>query len=258
MNNPNNTMNLWKVSFLSLFFWSLATNAAHATSIDPMRWQQIAVQSEFIGIVECEVAGGVVAQYKVIDCWKGAAKGKSLRIQIAMDYWGNEQFAMALCGERYLIAGFKARPATTVSATLNGGIPLWWRQVKTDLTTPLFQGRAKLPLKKGQAFASFGTQHTDMDAFKTEVKKFLAQDLLEQERQLLLAMCQKYLFGKRFGQADIPPARRKRTTAKLNATKSCDELLNTLFDLATDAPNGYGKRVPAVLGMRREGIFKFV
>ena len=41
------------------------------TSIMTMTWEQLVTTADFVGIVECQVAGGIVAKYKVMESWKG-------------------------------------------------------------------------------------------------------------------------------------------------------------------------------------------
>jgi hypothetical protein len=240
-----------------LLFASTGSRRANATTIDPMLWQQIASKADFIGVVECEVAGGVVAQYRVVESWKGAAQGKSLRIQVAKDYWGDEQFAMALCGERYLVAGYKAQPANMVSTTLSGGIPLWWRQLKPDLVTPLFQGRLRLPLDKANRLGRFGSKQADVPAFKTEIQNFLKKDSAEQERELLLALSKKYLFGRRSKQNEVNAETKQKVLTDLTAQTSHDDLCTALVALARKDMD-YSSSVVRVLTKGREATLKFV
>ena len=85
---------------------------ARATSVDPMTWDQITLQADFIGVVTCAVAGGIVARYRVDETWKGApAVGGELALRVGADYWG-PQFPIALCGQRYLVAAWREKRAT--------------------------------------------------------------------------------------------------------------------------------------------------
>ena len=36
--------------------------SAVATTIDPLTWEELIVGADFVGIVECETAGGIVAK----------------------------------------------------------------------------------------------------------------------------------------------------------------------------------------------------
>jgi hypothetical protein len=46
--------------FLALFL-CIFSQSASATTIDPLTWEQFASDADFIGIVECETAGGIVS-----------------------------------------------------------------------------------------------------------------------------------------------------------------------------------------------------
>src|SRR5262245_11086391 len=88
--------------FLALFL-CISSQPASATTIDPLTWEQFASDADFIGIAECETAGGIVAKYKVLESWKGAPPGTTFSLRIAVNYW-EPQFPIALIGEQYLIA----------------------------------------------------------------------------------------------------------------------------------------------------------
>ena len=47
-------------------------SSAGLTFVDPMTWEQLILKADFVGVVQCEVAGGIVARYKVLETWKGA------------------------------------------------------------------------------------------------------------------------------------------------------------------------------------------
>ena len=56
---------------------ALAAVAA-ATTIDPLTFEELVRDAHFIGIVECETAGAIVARYRVIESWKGPEAGTKL------------------------------------------------------------------------------------------------------------------------------------------------------------------------------------
>src|SRR3954462_8511581 len=98
-----------------------------ATTIDPLTWPEIALGADIIAVVECEVAGGIVAKSNVVESWMGPVAGTAIALRVAVNTW-EPQFPIALCGQRYLVAGHKVPPATMRSTTSFGPIPLWWRQ----------------------------------------------------------------------------------------------------------------------------------
>jgi hypothetical protein len=66
------TRHLFRISLgLALLFGLLLQNT-RATTIDPLIWEQMVADASFVGIVECETAGGIVARYRVIESWKGS------------------------------------------------------------------------------------------------------------------------------------------------------------------------------------------
>jgi hypothetical protein len=157
-----------------------------ATKIDPLPWQQLALQADFVGVVECEVAGGNVAEYRVVEVWKGRRKvGDHFRIADPPDYWAG-QYHLALCGERYYVTTFESDPpANLVSTTAAGPVPLWWRKIPADYRLPFLQGKKWL--------------HTDkdrgdwLDARRKEAQALLALKREEQEAELLRVVIERRL-----------------------------------------------------------------
>ena len=99
--------------------------------------------ADFVGIVECEQAGGIVAAYKVVESWKGPKPGTRFAIRVAVNYW-EPQFPITLCGERYYVTAYKEAPFRVMSTTSGGPVPLWWRNIPAEYSLPLFQGRKLL------------------------------------------------------------------------------------------------------------------
>src|ERR1043166_1394788 len=166
-----------------------------ATTIDPFLWEELVLDADFVGIAECETAGGIVANYAVAESWKGAAVGTKLSIRVAVDYW-EPQFPVALCDERYLVTAFKSATFPNVtSMTVGGAVPLWWRKALADYELPLFQGGVLLPLGKGERpLGGVGSDHTDLHSFKQAVSDFLKLRPSERELHLLRRFADKYLF----------------------------------------------------------------
>lgn len=135
------------------------TLTANGTTIDPLVWQQLVVDADFVGIAECTTAGGTVAEYVVVESWKGPKVGTKMSMRIAIDYWGEEQYAMVLCGERVLVTAFQSRaPSRLVSFSSGGGVPLWWRHIPSDFRLPLFQGMIRDPANSQKFFDSDSAQ----------------------------------------------------------------------------------------------------
>ena len=166
---------------------------AQATTIDPLTFEEILYGADFIGVVECITAGGIVAEYDVVDAWKASDLPSPLRIRIATNYW-EPQFPTVLVGERRLIAAYATRPAWTVmSTTLGGPVPLWWRDVPADLRTPLFQGCVRLPATESALRSDFGSSATSIDELRAAATEFLALSDEEQRTRVARRLARKYL-----------------------------------------------------------------
>jgi hypothetical protein len=171
---------------LALFLVCNLTPPATATTIIPLSWRELAYNSDFIGIVECVTAGGIVAEYQVIESWKGPSQGTRFRLRMAVNYW-EPQFPMSLIGDRLLITAFKSYDPTILMSTSSGGaVPLWWRNIPADYSLPLFQGSAKLPLSKGnRPLGSLGSDRSDLESFKKNIQEFVALSPAKRELSVL-------------------------------------------------------------------------
>jgi hypothetical protein len=98
-------------------------HSATATTIEPLLFEELVLRADFVGIVECEQAGGIVATYRVIESWMGPKPGSRITIRVAVNYW-EPQFPIALCGERYYVTAFKQAPFRMMSTTSGGPVPL--------------------------------------------------------------------------------------------------------------------------------------
>ena len=191
MNRP-----LFRLLGLAALLCCLQFQPALATTIDPLTWEQFAADADFMGIVECQTAGGIVAQYRVIESWKGAPAGTTISIRVAVNYW-EPQFPIALVGMQYLVGAFKREaPLRLMSTTQGSPVPLWWRKLPAEYELPLFQGRVLLPLKAGKReLYALGSTHSDLKSFKEAVRQFLALSPDLRELRLLQRLADKYLFG---------------------------------------------------------------
>ncbi|MCY2929087.1 MAG: hypothetical protein NTV86_06255, partial [Planctomycetota bacterium] len=171
---------------------------AHGTTIDPFVWEELILGADFVGIVECTVAGGNVAKYKVIETWKGPAGLKELSIGITPNYCGG-QFKIVLVGQRLFVAAFKDPPCTMTSSFSAGGVPLWWRQIPYDFRLPLWQGSApvradgKFVLREFQDDELWNAQVREIADGETFTKNLLKAKPEDQETCLLKAVTTKVL-----------------------------------------------------------------
>ena len=131
------------LSFYLVAFVLLWPSSAAATTIDRMTFEELVLGADFVGIVECNRAGGIVAGYSVLESWKGPRPGTHITVRVAVNYW-EPQFPITLCGERYFMTAFKRAPFRVKSTTSGEPVPLWWRNIPADYSLPLFQGRKRL------------------------------------------------------------------------------------------------------------------
>ena len=109
----------------------LLQNNTQATSYILPTWEESATTSEFVGVVECIVAGGIVARYRVIDSWTGAPVGTEFNIAQHVDPFG-PQFPVSLVSEQSLVFAEKSPSYRLSSFSGGGATPLWWRKIPTD------------------------------------------------------------------------------------------------------------------------------
>ncbi|OYW28367.1 MAG: hypothetical protein B7Z47_05820, partial [Chthoniobacter sp. 12-60-6] len=165
--------------------WVGLPTQANCSMIRAHRWERLVDDADFVGIIECIDAGGIVARYRVEDSWKGMPSGTEFLLRITPDPQG-DQFPISLFGERLLVTAFKRAPlANFVSFSSGSWCPLWRRQITADFELPLFQGRASLD---GGNFRwdLFRTDLKAVSIFKTWVLDFLRLPEGQRERRHLL------------------------------------------------------------------------
>lgn len=135
--------------------WVLASWCAPAlaTTIDPATFEQLVLQSDLVAVVECSVAGGGVAHHRVVESFKGSFKaGDTVAVRVAANVW-EPQFPVALVGQRWLVTAHAGHaPSNVTSHTMGAAVPLWWRNIKADVETPLFQGVFPVDGAKGETW----------------------------------------------------------------------------------------------------------
>jgi hypothetical protein len=221
---------------------------AFGTTIDPLTWEQFASDADFIGIVECETAGGIVAKYRVLESWKGAPAGTAFSIRVAVNYW-EPQFPIALIGEQYLVAAFRLNaPSRIMSTTVGSPVPLWWRNIPADYSLPLFQGRVLLPLRGGgRELVAIGSDHPDLKSFKEAVQQFLALSPDQREVRLLQRLSEKYLFNTHSSEKDKNIAEIKTLRKSIPGSSSVQEIVNHLLNLAKKNPEEWRHTIANIL-----------
>jgi hypothetical protein len=221
---------------------------AYGTTIDPITWEQFASDADFIGIVECETAGGIVAKYRVLESWKGAPAGTAFSIRVAVNYW-EPQFPIALIGEQYLVAAFRSNaPSRIMSTTVGSPVPLWWRNIPADYSLPLFQGRVLLPLRGGgRELYAIGSDHPDLKSFKEAAQQFLALSPDQREVRLLQRLSEKYLFDTRSSEKDKNTTEIKTLRKSVLGSSSAKEIVDHLLNLAKKNPEEWRHTIANIL-----------
>lgn len=215
---------LWTSILICLY--CLTTPRLLATSIVPLTWEQLVLRSDFVGVVECIQAGGIVARYKVVESWLGPAKGTEMLVAVEPDPMGN-CFPTLLAGQTWLMTAFKIDHYTNDS--FRDHFPLWWRRIRADYSLPLFQGKWELdgsPYMAEDLAQTFGDGVRTLDEVRQKVTTFLFANDLE-----LLTLRYQALHRLR----DDAPLDREKSPAteelllKIVEAKTVDQLLETLL-----------------------------
>ncbi|HEX6184812.1 MAG TPA: hypothetical protein VFZ44_13085 [Pyrinomonadaceae bacterium] len=237
---------------------------ARATTIDPLIWEQLVLDAGFVGVVECETAGGIVAGYRVVESWKGAPVGTRFKMRMAINYWG-PQFPVTMVGERYLVTAFSSHaPTRIMSTTFGSPVPLWWRDIPTEYNLPLWQGRVSLPLRAGEKpLGELGSEHADVASFRKAVDELLSLNTEGREVRLLKALARKYLGrnvdhvgegGEKLSAEEKHVSERVRAAAKkIQASNSAREITLELLELARTATREQGLHYTAAAILSQGG-----
>ena len=220
---------------ISALLWP---QSASATTIDPLLFEELVLRADFVGIVECEQAGGIVATYRVIESWKGPKAGTRITIRVAVNYW-EPQFPIALCGERYYVTAFKEAPFRMMSTTSGGPVPLWWRTIPADFGLPLFQGR--------QLLAPGEEKTAEFEKTRKAAQTLLAMKPAEQEAALLKAVIDNDLFGKRWIGGEPDESKTEELQARLAKLTTPEALVAELIRMAGEQPQKWAVRTQIVL-----------
>ena len=222
--------------FISSLLLAVGPSCTLATTIVPLSWQQLVDGAGFVGIVECTKAGGIVAEYRVVESWKGQSTGSVLRIRIGVNYW-EPQFPTVFVGERFLVTAFKNYDPTTLMSTTSGGpVPLWWRNIPAEYSTPLFQGMQRLPLRTDdRPLSAVGSERKDLVSFKKDVQEFLTQPVEARELALLKKMALPS-----FRQPDGATVDKERSNfeARVKGAASVAEVCSAILDFESRLPDG--------------------
>ncbi len=213
--------------------------SALATTIDPLLFEELVLGADFVGVVECEQAGGIVASYTVIESWKGPKAGSRIKIRVAVNYW-EPQFPTTLCGERYFVTAYKEAPFRMMSTTSGGPVPLWWRNIPSEYSLPLFQGRKLL--------APGDDQGAEFQKTRKAAHALLALKPAEQEAALLKAVIENDFLGTKWRGGEPDKAKVEELRARLTKLTTTELLVTELIRMANEQPEKWAIRVRVVLG----------
>ena len=209
----------------------LSTPPLSATSITPLTWEELVLRSDFVGVVECIQAGGIVARYKVVESWLGPPKGTEMLVAIEPDPMGYS-FPTLLAGQKWLMTAFKVdgysqRPFTQERHLF----PLSWRRIRPDYALPMFQGKWEIdgsPYMADDLSQTFGDDVRTLDQVRAKVTTLF----FENDPELLTLRHQAL----RMLRDDAPRDRDKSPAAeelllKIAEAKTVEQLLETLFKM---------------------------
>jgi hypothetical protein len=193
-------------------------------------WEQLFDDADFVGVVECIEAGGIVAGYKVLESWKDKFEGTKMRVAIPPDAQGN-RFPTVLTGDRWLIMASRASQIRFSSFSFASDFPLWWRKIQPAYTLPLFQGQWVLDGSADETYGlttSFGRNVRTLDQVRAKVKEyqfFNDQELLTLRDQTLQSL-DNYITS---DGAESPDSKQLRQ--EVVSAKTVEQILKALFAL---------------------------
>ena len=132
---------------LGLCFLQLIVPFARADLIKPKPWRLLVFDARFVGVVECEQAGLLTAEYRVVDSWKGPAVGSRFWVEHEPENW-ERTVPFSEIGERYYLLANPSDglPHRGVRWALSGGETYWWRATGCALSSPYPFGRQSADL----------------------------------------------------------------------------------------------------------------
>jgi len=207
--------------------------SARATTIEFLRLEEMVDGADFVGVVEVDTAGGIVARYKVIESLKGPKAGETVAIRLGLNYWG-DKFPSVYCGERFFVAAYRSPPSVIISTTSGGPVPLWWRNIPSDFELPLGNGLYGLSGPEGKK------READLIA---RARDLLSAKPEEREGKLLRLLLDDHLFDRDRWLGGEPDAKKaEELKERLAALKTTSELVDGLLALVHSDPKKWSVR----------------
>ncbi|HIJ66353.1 MAG TPA: hypothetical protein HPP77_10430 [Candidatus Hydrogenedentes bacterium] len=223
---------------------SLVGLSAAANSIDPLTWQELVVGADFVGVVECEVAGSTMAKYRVVESWKGPEVGTEMLVDVDNGR-GWAPSPLVSVGDHNLVTAYATQIRGNTMSWRIGARPVLPRDLcfRPDYALPTYQGRVKLPLEGQRPLSAFGSYHSDLGSFRESVLDLARQPEETQEARVLLALCDEYVRREQHSSQGLSEALEKAHNVR--------GILDALMDHADASPKNHG---PVKSIMERGGM----
>lgn len=149
--------------------------------VDPPTLERIAREADFIGRVRCVTAGATVAEYAVLETWKGVAPDGVVRIALygpPKDYSEFPVPAIAMVGEQLIVCASRRteclRPLRDIVDLMD---TLAWRDLPVDFQTVLGDGASFVSRDGTQVTGSLNWDVEDcrIDRLRSRIDALLAR-----------------------------------------------------------------------------------
>lgn len=210
-----------RTAALLIWFGALCASAAPDK---PQTFEQLVLDSDLVGVVRCEVAGVGIARFRMEETWKGSPPPEAFSVRLTARELPDRQ-PVALCGERYLLAGFREASIRRTEQMIVPGF-------RCDFGVPPDQGLAFLPVEGEADFRAVASGLKSLQEVHAAMDELLKAAPAEQELRYLRALSEASL-GAKFdawtADSNLEQAGIARRVREATAVK---ELVAALLDLA--------------------------
>lgn len=192
---------------------------------DPATWPELVTKSDFIGVVRCTTAGGIVAAYQVEEAWKGdLTVGETLTIRISPNPTG-VQYPLVLVGQRFVALAYQNKQQAHEGYY---NLPLDWREI------PVAYKLHKLVLiyPEQQIDLTYWEKWPSPNAFHHDVIQLLNSNPEKQELICLRAQINKYMSDAGLG-LDDPFMIREKGPEELEKCRYLQQIRQQIIKLNT-------------------------
>jgi len=199
-------------------------------------WEDYVLRADFVGIVECTTAGGIVARYRVIESWKGPAAGTEMTIRSETSSSG-DHFPITLAGEKFLIVARRTRrPLIEEKPRSRGSEPMWWSPLPYEYEFLGSSGRVLLPVDREEGLWEICSEHRDVDSFRLAARILIDLTPDQQEAYFLREASSASFWDRRGHLIPSPPkdlsaqaeVQRLLREARSGSEEDLDEAMGTL------------------------------